>query len=76
MLESLQAMSLLTIMEIVGPVRKRPAVGAITSKATCTVKDLGTLVSDCRKFGCIYAEPRGAIPTKQRDLPRIPITTP
>ena len=74
MLESLQAMSLLTIMEIVGPVRKRPAVGAST--ATCTVKDLGTLVSDCRKFGCIYAEPRGAIPTKQRDLPRIPITTP
>ena len=35
----------------------RPAIGAITSKATCTVKDLGTLVSDCRKFRCIHADP-------------------
>ena len=37
--------------------RRRPAVGAITSKATCTVKDLRTLMSDCRKFGCVYADP-------------------
>ena len=37
--------------------RSRPAVGAITSKATCTVNDLRTLVSDGRKFGCIYADP-------------------
>ena len=37
--------------------RSRPAVGAITSKATCTVEDLSTLVSDGRKFGCIYADP-------------------
>jgi N6-adenosine-specific RNA methylase IME4 len=37
--------------------RRRPVVGSATSTATCTVEDLATLVSDCLKFGCIYADP-------------------
>ena len=54
--------------------RSRPAVGAITSKATCTVEDLSTLVSEVASSAASTPTRRGAIPTKQRGLPRMPTT--